>query len=54
MKVSPEYFIQLCQRVKILQGGKGKGKRYIRAHVKGTGKIVVIEVQVKRTGEIYY
>ena len=47
VKVSPRYFIQLCQRVKILHKGKRKSKgtgEYIsRAQVKGTGNIVLLE-----------
>ena len=52
-KVSPEYFIQLSQRVNIVH--KGKGKIYW-TQVKGTGNLyindycIVLKVQVKRTG----
>ena len=50
-KVSPEYFIQLSQRVNTLHKGKGK---IIGAQVKGTGSYMndyysVLKFQVKRT-----
>ena len=49
MKVSPKCFVQLGQRVNILQ--KKEKERYIRAQVKGTGKFCINEVQVRTTGK---
>ena len=51
-KVSPEYFIQLSQRVNTLH--KEKRERFIGAQVKGTGRYrndyySELKVQVKRT-----
>ena len=62
MKVSPECFIQLCQRVNIVHKGnrkgillepKSKGQGIfvlLEAQVKGTGNYCVIRAQVKGTG----
>ena len=57
-KVSPECFIQLCQRVNILQEEKKQKKkeRSTGAQAKGTGNLcsndyyIVLKVQAKRTG----
>ena len=56
MKVSPECFIQLCQGLTYCTKEKYcrnyAGYWYIKVQVKKDRKIVVIKVQVKRTGEI--
>ena len=52
-KVSPECFIQLCQKGKHIAQ---KERKFIGAQVKGTGNpcineyCIVLKVQVKRTG----
>ena len=50
MKVSPECFIQLHQRVKNIAQGKEKGILF-KSKWKGQGQNLIVESKVKRTGK---